>query len=207
MFTATFKDVSGENYDVQDIKVLNTDGTDYTVNNKVKIQKLSSDGEYGTVYNYRQTKGGWCTGSTFVGRDAVTFANGEGVALFNGADIDLVLQVSGAVDLAPVSTSVASDSYCIIGNMTPVEVDIQDVVPYIGEEICSANNKVKIQKLGADGEYGTVYNWRQSKGGWCTGSTYVGRDALKLAPGEGLAVNNGEASAITLKFPSPLATE
>ena len=201
----TFKDIGGAEYDIQNIKVLTTEGTDYAVNNKVKMQKVSAAGEYLTAYNYRLSKGGWCQAATYVGTGAVTFADGEGVALYNGDTSALVLQVSGAVNLAPVSTEIPASSYKIIGNMTPVQVDVQDVIPYIGEEICSANNKVKIQKVGTDGEYGTAYNWRQTKGGWCQSATYIGREAVTLNPGEALAVYNGELSAVTLKFPNPIS--
>ncbi|MBQ4440009.1 MAG: hypothetical protein II909_02570 [Kiritimatiellae bacterium] len=205
LFTVTFKDVGGDEYDIQDIKVLTTAGADYASNNKVKMQKLSVAGEYLTLYNYRLSKGGWCQGSTYVGTAAVTFADGEGVALYNGDASELKLQVSGAVNLTPVSTAIPTASYKIIGNPTPVSVDLQDVIPYLGENICSANNKVKVQKIGTDGEYGTLYNWRQSKGGWCQGSTFVGENVVTLAPGEGLAVYNGESEAVTLKFPSPIS--
>ena len=207
LYTVTFKDVTEANYDVQNIKVLTSTGADYTTNNKIKICKIDATGEYGTVYNYRQSKGGWCNASTFVSTNVVTFADGEGVALQNGDTVDLYLQVSGAVNLTPVSTEVSAGAWKIIGNMTPNEVDIQDVIPYIGDTICSNNNKVKICKIDALGEYGTIYNYRQSKGGWCQGSTLLERNVVKLAPGEAVAVNNAEASAITLKFPSPIATE
>ena len=205
LFTVTFKDVSNAQYDVQDVKVLNTDGTEYATLNKVRIQKLSAAGEYGTTYNYRLSKGGWCNGSTVLERGEVLFADGEGVALNNLTAGDLVLQVSGAVNLTPVSTLVAAGSYQIIGNMTPVEVDIQDVVPYDGDTVYGTLNKIRIQKLGADGEYGTTYNWRESKGGWCNGATFIGRDVVTLKPGESVAVFNADtAKSVTLHFPSPV---
>ena len=204
LFTVTFQNVTNSVYDIQDIKVLTSDGAAYTVNNKVKMQKVSTAGEYLTAYNYRLSKGGWCQAATYVGEGVVTFADGEGVALYNGEATSVLLQVSGAVNLTPVSTAIPATSYKIIGNPTPVTVDIQDVIPYLGEEICSANNRVKVQKVGTNGEYGTAYNWRQSKGGWCQSATFIGRDAVTLAPGEGLAVYNGEAGAVTLKFPNPI---
>ena len=207
LFTVTFQAVAGGDYDVQNIKVVTSAGDDYATNNRVKMQKVSADGEYGTQYNYRFSKGGWCNGSTYLGTGVLMFADGEGVALYNGDSETLYLQVSGAVNLTPVSTSIPASSYAIIGNFTPVSVDLQDVIPYIGDVQCSANNKVKVQKVSADGEYGTQYNYRQTKGGWCNASTFIGRDVVTLAPGEAMAVYNGEASAITLKFPSPVAAE
>ena len=205
LFTVTFKNVNDTEYDIQDIKVVNADGSDYTSNNKVRMQKVSSDGSYGTLYNYRVSKGGWCQAATFAGRDAVTFASGVGVALNNGDTSDLYLMVSGQVNLNPVSSSIPASSYQIIGNMTPVAVDIQDVVPYIGSDICSANNKVRVQKVKVDGSYDALYNYRLAKGGWCKSATFAGRDSLVLEPGEAVAVYNGEDSAITLKFPSPVS--
>ncbi len=205
LFTVTFNDINGGNFDIQGVKVLTAAGEAYTVNNKVKFQKVAPNGAYGTIYNYRLSKGGWCQAATLVPAGTVTLADGEGVALYNGESTSVILQVSGSVNLEPVSTAVSASSYQIIGNLTPVTVDIQDVIPYIGEAICSANNRVKIQKVGTDGSYGTIYNWRQAKGGWCQAATFIGRDAVTLAPGEGLAVYNGEAEAITLKFPSPIS--
>ena len=205
LFTVTFKDVQNAEFDVQKVKVVNSDGTDYTINNKIKICKISDGGEYSTIYNYRLSKGGWCQGAALIDDGVVTFASGEGVALNNGDVASLFLQVSGEVVLTPVSTEVLPSSWKIIGNMTPVTVDIQDVIPYIGDTICSNNNKVKICKINAAGEYGTIYNYRQSKGGWCQGAALIGRDVFTLAPGESVAVNNGESSSITLKFPSPLS--
>ena len=205
LFTVTFKDVTNSQYDVQDIKVLKADGSEYTTLNKVRIQKLSAAGEYGTTYNYRLSKGGWCDGAVVLNRGDVLLADGEGVALNNLATESLVLQVSGAVNLEPVSTTVAPNSYQIIGNMTPVEVDIQDVVPYDNDTVYGTLNKIRIQKLGADGEYGTTYNWRQSKGGWCNGATFIGRDAVTLKPGESVAVFNADtAKSVSIHFPSPL---
>ena len=205
LFTVTFKDVSKAEYDIQNVKVLNASGAGYTSQNKIKIQKVSEGGDYGTTYNYRLGKGGWCQANTFIGADVVKLADGEGVALHNGDSVDVYLQVSGAVNLNPVSTPIPATSYKIIGNPTPSTIDIQDVIPYIGTEICTAQNKVKIQKVKADGDYDTTYNFRKSKGGWCSASTFLGRDVLKLEPGEAIAVYNGETSAITLKFPSPIA--
>ena len=205
LFTVTFKDVNKAEYDIQDVKVLNADGTDYASNNKIKVQKVEESGNYGTTYNYRLSKGGWCQANTFIGADIVKLADGEGVALHNGDAVDVYLQVSGAVNLNPVSTPIPATSYKIIGNPTPSTIDIQDVIPYIGTEVCSANNKVKIQKVKINGDYDTTYNFRLSKGGWCSAATFIGRDVLKLEPGEAIAVYNGEASAITLKFPSPIS--
>ena len=190
---------------MQKVKVVNSDGTDYTANNKIKICKISDGGEYSTIYNYRLSKGGWCQGAMPVDGGIVTFASGEGVALNNGDVVSLFLQVSGEVVLTPVSTEVPASAWKIIGNMTPKTVDIQDVVPYIGDTVCSNNNKVKICKINTAGEYGTIYNYRLSKGGWCQGSGLIDRGVLTLAPGEAVAVNNGEVSPIVLKFPSPLS--
>ena len=130
--------------------------------------------------------------------------DGEGLCVYNGDTSELKLQVSGAVNLAPVSLEIASASYKIIGNMTPVAVDIQQVIPYIGEEICSNNNKVKINKILANGDYGPTYNYRLTKGGWCSSANYLGEGVVSLEPGESLCVYNGENAAITLKFPSPI---
>ena len=205
MFTTTFQDVQTSTYDIQNVKVVNADGSDYTLNNKVKIQKVTASGNYGTTYNYRQSKGGWCSAATYVGTGVVMLQDGEGVALYNGDANDLYLSVSGQVNLTPVSTTVPAASYQIIGNLTPVTVDIQSVKPYIGDTECTNNNKVKIQKVLENGNYGPTYNYRKAKGGWCSAATYIGTDVVYLEPGECVAVYNGESEAITLNFPCPIS--
>lgn len=209
LFTVTFEDVSLPQYDIQDIKVVTAEGADYTTNNKIKIQKISSNGDYATQYNYRQGKGGWCQSATFVGKGVVFLGSGEGVCVNNSDTVnDVYLRVSGAVTINPVSMTVAPSSFTIIGNMTPVEIDLQDVVPYAGDAIYATNNRIKVQKIKANGDYDTQYNYRKGKGGWCQSADYIGRDAVKLAPGESLCVNNSDtATSIVLKFPSPIVTE
>ena len=197
------RDVGGGSYDIQDI-VPYQNGEVVTANAKVNIQKMSTDGAYLTQYGYRNTKGGWCTGLTFVGRDVVTFAAGEAMCINNTTGAEVQLQVSGAVDIEPWSGEIPT-GYSLIGNMTPNTIDIQDIVPYdMDGNVITVNAKVNIQKMSSDGAYLTQYGFRQGKGGWCSGLTFLGTGAVTFAPGEAACINNTTGSSIKLKYKSPL---
>lgn len=205
LFTVTFKEVSGGNYDIQGIVPYTADGAIVTANNRVAIQKMGADGGYLTVYNYRNARGGWCQGSTYLGTDAVLFADGEAMCINNTTGADIKFQVSGAVELSPQSSALGT-GYSLVGNMTPATIDIQDIVPRDAEgNVITANNRVSIQKMGTDGGYLTVYNYRSARGGWCQGSTYVGTSAVTFAPGESFCLNNTTGSTVILDYKSPMA--
>ena len=204
LFTVTFKDVAGGAYDIQDI-VPYQNGTVVTANAKVNIQKMDTAGAYLTSYGYRNGKGGWCQGLTYLGTGAVTFSDGEAMCINNSTGAEVQLQVSGAVDISPWSYEVGT-GYSLIGNMTPAEIDIQDIVPYDLEgNVITANAKVNIQKMDTAGAYLTSYGYRNGKGGWCQGLTYLGTGAVTFAPGESACVYNNTGASIKLKFKSPIA--
>ena len=204
-FTVTFKNIEGGEFDIQDI-IVTSNGTPYTVDNKVKVQKVKANGDYDQQYNWRPSRGGWCRLSTYLGRNNVMLADGEGLCVYNGDSMILSFRCSGEVNIEPMSTEVPVSCYKFIGNMTPCKVDIQDVIPYIGESAATADNAIKIQKIKGNGDYDQQWNWRPSRGGWCRLSTFLGRDKIYLEPGEGLCVYNGEKNdAIALKFPSPIS--
>ena len=199
IFTVTFKDVNSETYDLQNIVPQVAD------KNKVYAQKCAADGSYTTVYNYRPDKSEWYQGIKAISTP-VTLSNGEALCFNNKYDADITVQVSGEVVIEPWSGAVPS-GYMLVGNMTPVEIDLQDIVPYdtaATPAIIADKNKVYIQKCGTDGSYLTVYNYRPDKAAWYQGIKAVGRDEVKFAPGEAACLNNKYETAIQLKFPSPI---
>jgi hypothetical protein len=90
LFTVTFKNVNGEEYDLQNITPYQN-GAIYSVNNKVIVQKMDTAGAYLQTYNYRQGKGGWCKSLTYAGTGVLVFSPGEAACINNqtGAPIKL----------------------------------------------------------------------------------------------------------------------
>jgi hypothetical protein len=206
LFTVTFKNVDNGEYDLQNI-VPYQNGAIYAVNNKVVVQKMDTAGAYLQTYNYRQGKGGWCKSLTFVGNGVVTFKDGEAMCVNNTTGAPIQLQVSGQVSLEPWSYEIPT-GYSLIGNMTPAEIDMQDIIPYdLNGQVIAVNNKVVIQKMDSTGAYLQTYNYRQGKGGWCKSLTYAGTGVLVFAPGEAACINNQTGAPIKLKFKSPIAAQ
>jgi hypothetical protein len=208
LFTVTFENVDGGEYDLKNIKLLDENGAAIeSSNGKVRIQKMDSTGAYLTGYPYRTTRGGWCSGNTLLADGAVTFKSGEAFCVNNGGDTKVQFQVSGSVTIAPQSTSIAAGGFTLIGNMTPQTIDLKSIVPMKedGSAIETSNGKIRVQKMATDGAYLTGYPYRTTRGGWCSGNTLLADGAVTLAPGESVCVNNGEDFAIVFKFPSPIS--
>ena len=208
LFTVTFQDVVGGEYDLKDITPLDANGNTLTSSMaKIKIQKMDSSGAYLTIYNYNTLGGrGWCQGMTALTDGQVTFKDGESFCINNGQGAEVMFQVQGAVNLAPQST-VLSTGFSLTGNMTPVTVDLKDIVPCDanGNALTSSMAKIKVQKMDETGAYLTIYNYNTLGGrGWCQGMTALTAGQVTLEPGESICVNNGQGEPIILKFPSPL---
>ena len=113
LFTATFEDVAGNEYKLNDIKILNEDGTEWDVKDTTStacvIQKMTTDGkgkyDGNQIYNYRHyfstipppsgiDRGlGWYVGSGANTRvtDAVTIDAGEAVSINNKTAVDIIV--------------------------------------------------------------------------------------------------------------------
>ena len=203
LFTVTFKNVGGGDYDAQDIK------PDTDTNGKIYIQKLEASGEYANnTYNWRANKSGWCKSLALQDRGVITFTDGEGMVVNNTTGSEVVFQVSGEVVLQPW-TGLCPVGYTLIGNMTPVEIDAQDIIPYLADAsgVSETNGKIYIQKLETSGEYAdNTYNWRYNKNGWCKSLSLQGRGVITFKPGEAAVLNNTTESPIKLKLPSPVSS-
>lgn len=205
LYTVTFQNIDDAVIDLTAITPQAADGSAYTGNNKIRVNKLASSGDYLTTYNYRTSKGGWCQSNTAISAGTVTLTEGEGIAVFNGESADVQLMFSGKVNLNPMSGEIAPNCYSIVGNMTPVSVDLTQIVPcdVEGVALTASNNKIRINQLGTNGDYGTTYNYRTSKGGWCKGSTAISAGTVVLAAGEAIAVYNGDSITVKLQLPPP----
>ena len=111
LFTATFEDVAGNEYKLNDIKILNEDGTPWDVADKTTsacaIQKMTTDGKgaYDStkIYNYRHfyntvpklvDRGlGWYVGAGNTDRvtDEITIDAGEALSINNTSGADIIV--------------------------------------------------------------------------------------------------------------------
>ena len=177
---------------------------------KIKIQKMDVGGNYLTIYNYNTLGGrGWCQGMTSIDDGAVTFADGESFCVNNGQGATITFRISGEVSIEP-QTATLPEQFSLTGNLTPMTVDLTDIIPcdVNGNTLTSSMAKIKIQKMDADGNYLTIYNYNTLGGrGWCQGMTALTKGQVTFAPGESFCVNNGQGVPIILKFPSPLTTK
>ncbi len=208
LFTITFKEIGGGNFDLKNITVLDAEGNAITSNGKIKIQKMDATGAYLTSYPYRSTRGGWCSGNTLLDDGAVTFGDGEAFCVNNSESAAIKFSVAGAVNFEPTTITIPAGGYTIVGNLTPVTVDLKDIVPVLtdGSALTSSNGKIKAQKMDTLGAYLTSYPYRTTRGGWCSGNTLLDDGAVTLAPGESICVNNSGEDDIVFKFPNPVKT-
>ena len=112
LFTATFEDVAGNEYKLNDIKILNEDGTPWDVKDSTGsacvIQKMTTDGkgyyDSSKIYAYRHyykapppvltDNGlGWYVGSSISARvtDDIIIPAGEAVSINNKAGADIIV--------------------------------------------------------------------------------------------------------------------
>lgn len=92
-FTPTFKAITGGSLDIQNIKCLQADGSEWLASGKgatkcagaVSLQKVDSTGRFGTEYSYYSTltPAGWYSDNGTVYAEGVTFAAGEGFIVQN----------------------------------------------------------------------------------------------------------------------------
>lgn len=207
LFTVTFKEVGKDAFNINGISVKNTDGSAFTANNQVFLQKMDAGGNYlDPSLNYRSSKGGWCNKSTL--QTDITLASGEAVCLSNITGEEKDLLVSGEVELTPISKTFG-DGYFLSGNMTPVKINMNDISVYYRTapdadwQIFASNNQVFLQKMDKGGNYlDPTYNYRSGKNGWCNKSTLV--TDITFEPGESFCLNNISGFEIQLRFKKPI---
>ena len=227
-FTATFKNVGDGELDLSALIPGKSDGSAFatsgrtgTCAGKIIINKLSSDGSYGTSFAYYSTKTpvGWynvATGAS-VADGEVVFKQGEGFAMNNSLGESATIRTSGEVDL--ICKNAISSGFSIMGNAAPVDIDLTEIVCLkedgtafaVSGRTGTCAGKIIINTLGADGSYGTSYAYYSTKSpvGWYNVSTGVAATAgeVPLKAGTAFAVNNSLGSAAILQLPNPIAGE
>ena len=226
LLCVTFKNVSGGSFDIQDMQIYK-DGVKYEQSiARLQIQKMLLDGDNEgyyddeQVYNWKKRSGrtGWWKGNTTYceGDYKVTLDAGEGLSVNNTSGGTLTLRVSGEVELTPWSMEIPT-GFSLIGNMTPVTLDLQDAKVYMADKTTLYEQsiaRVQVQKMLIDGDNEgyyddeQVYNWKKRSGrtGWWKGNTTYceGDNAVSLAPGEAVSINNTSGNPLYIKFKDPV---
>ena len=211
LLTPTFKDVGGAaTIDLTEIQVVKPGEASFTSKKKVAVQKMDlTTGALTAVYQYTTAGNKWTSQTGDVVAGDVTFSAGEAMCVKNGdpAGAALAFQFSGAVELNPVSLNVAPNNYTLVGNFTPVAVDLMAIVPKgeNGGDLGTSKKKIAVQKMDATtGALGTVYQYTTAGNKWTSQSGDVVANEVVFAPGEAMCVKNGDTKTISLKFPSPI---
>ena len=152
MVTPTFVNVGGSEYNIDDFQVIGVDDT------KANIQVMNAEGQWtGMYYWYNAyTDGdttlpaGWFDFDGLVPAD-VSLKPGDAV-FFNTSVEGVKMQSSGQV--AGIITNEVSAGYSMIGNASPVSIDV-DSMKVIGVEDTKAN----IQVMNAAGQWTGMYYW------------------------------------------------
>ncbi len=230
MYTVTFKDVSGGEFDLASIKLLNSAGKEMDDDNtttpsqrsrgKVMFQKvdLATGNLIATSYDYTsRNQVGWRKDLTAITANEVTFKDGEGIYIYNTQEEIVKLLVSGEVALTPVTTAIP-EGYSIIGNMTPARVDISKIkllnsaTVEIDDDSTTtpsqrSRSKVFFQKLDATtgNLNATSYDYTsRSNTGWRKDMTQITEGTEYLEPGEAVYLNNTQGDVVYLQFPSAI---
>ena len=217
LLTPTFTDVGGaDSIDLTAIAVVKPGATSFTSKTKISVQKMDlTTGGMTDIYRYTTVGGGkWIGPSADVTVGQVTLKEGEGLCVFNNdsAGSALSFQFSGTVELKPVSMNIPVGNYSIVGNCTPVTVDLTKVTPKgaNGTALGTSKTKISIQKIIAStGGMGDLYRYTTAGGGkWIgPGNVDVTAGQVEFAPGEAMSIYNGDTKVISIAFPNPLTGE
>jgi len=187
-----FSSVGAAGLDIQTIKPVNVDMEDYGEGD-IKIQTFTDSATTSAQYYWYDKevsetgKSGWhnAAGDELASK---TFTQGEGFMLYmptTGGS----LNVSGEVTLDEVTVP-CRRKYTLMGNIRPVDVDIQDIVPVDIDMEDYGEGDVKIQTFTDSATTSAQYYWYDKKvsetgeSGWhnAAGDELASKT---FAPGEG----------------------
>ena len=207
LFAPTFKGVGGQ-LDLNDIKVVNSDGTpaDYFA---VVLQTMDEnntfDGE--TCATYTWTGDGWAD-SEFNPIEAgdKTIITGDAFLVGNNIGEGIAFQVSGEVDLINKNL-ISSAQFSLCGNSTPVSFDLADVQIINADGSLADYFAVVLQTMDEnntfDGETCATYTWTGD--GWADSEfNTVEKNAVMVQPGNVFLVGNNMGVELFFKVPSPI---
>ena len=228
MYTVTFQNVTGGEFDLTSVKLYNSANKEMDDDNsttptqrsrgRVQFQKIDLDtgNLITTSYDFTSRNGtGWRKDGVAVEKGVVTFKDGEGIYINNSQGDSVKLFVSGQVALNPITTAIPN-GYSIIGNMTPVRVDVTEIklLNSVKKEMDDDNTvspsqrsrgRVQFQKLDATtgNLTATAYDYT-TKGnvGWRKDNVAIEAKTEYLEPGEAIYINNSQGDAVYLQFPT-----
>lgn len=167
----------------------------------ITLNTLEADGQIAETFYWSDLGEGacWVDGSTGEAATDVTFQPGTGFWI--QCDLDegeMSITSAGQVGTSDVTTELNGETMItLVGNNTPVAVDLQDV-------ICSANgvDMITLNSIEPDGQIAETYYWTDLGEGacWVDGSTGDVATGVMLQPGTAFWVQcdlEGEIGTIT----------
>ena len=192
MVTPVFENVDKSEFSVNDLVCVGA------ADNDAYIQTMNASGEWTGMYAWNEAYEEWPAGWYDDNGDLATTTLKPGDSVFFQATADKVtLQSAGAV--SSVITRTLGKGYSMIGNCTPVAIDVNSVKVVDGED-----NVAYIQTMNADGEWTGMYAWNEAYEEWPAGWYDDNGDIadVTLAPGESVFF---QATADTVKVSIPSA--
>lgn len=207
LFAPTFKGVGGE-LDLQNVKVVKTDGTPadfFAVVLQTMDENNAFDGETCATYTWDGT--GWVD-SEFNPIEAgdKMIVTGDAFLVGNNMGEGLSFQVSGEVDLVNKNL-ISAAQFSLCGNSTPVSFDLTDV-QIINEDGTLADFfAVVLQTMDEnnafDGETCATYTWDGT--GWVDSEfAPIAKGTVNVEPGNAFLVGNNMGVQLFFKVPSPI---
>ena len=207
---ASFQGIGVSTYNIQDLKPSAPEGTAlgggvFDLQTLDETGGMSEQFYYMTVADdYGITKDGWYNddGETF---STKTFERGEGFMFNNSTGASAGLTFSGAVYTNEV-TVVAPEAYSLMGNIRPMNLSIQDLVPVAPGGTAVGGGVFDLQTLDEAGGMAEQFYYMTAaddygitKDGWYnddgeTLSTKV------FSPAEGFMFNNSTGASAGLKY-------
>lgn len=233
--TVTFKKIGATDdysYDLLDIVPKKGDGSDWAMmpmgdylGGQLKVRTIDAQGQFGDLISYFSIGNqGWLkNGSTKVVRGEIKLKKGDGLYVEYSKAADCKLQCSGEVELMDTTFLVARPeqdnvtAFSFSGNITPVAIDLLDIVPKKGDGSDWApmpmgdylGGQLKVRTIDAEGQFGDLISYTSlGNMGWMkNGSTPIVRGEVPLAPGTALYVQYSKAADCRLSMPNPMATK
>ena len=200
---------SGDVSDLTQIKVIDAAGY-----GDVNLQFINSNGKWGDDYYWFDDDNGadgegWYDLTGAEKLDSRELQIGEAFYM-TSAEVDVQLQCAGQVPAKAVETTATmAMGDAMIGNPTPCNVDLADVVVNGASGYGDAN----IQFVGSNGKWADDYYWFDDDNGsdgagWydLTGVEKLEPENVVLAPGEAFYAVSGEAD-VEFVFPVPGAAK
>ena len=207
-FTPTFKNVSGQVINLQDIVPVGAMGDQSEFIMKLDEDGLATDESYCwmTVDGCGAPYGdGWYNGDTWELIEGVTIADGEGLYFYCPNDVSISFTFSGAVDFAEKEVALKNQGYNIVGNASPVDVDLQSITmtDAMGDQ---SEFIVMYDEDGLATE--NIYCWMTVDGcgapegdGWYNGDTWEKIQGVTIYAGDAMMVYSPNTSSAKIKFP------